>query len=234
MRIGRREHGGERAVRVRHATDRSVRHARAEGALVASRHRRHAGSARWASPSPARAATWRVSPRRPSATAMSMSSTGARRSSPTVVAPTSCCSWPRPIPPSATPGISLLLVDTDTPGFHVTRRLDKVGMLPERHGRARLRRHARPRRQPARRGGQGVHARSCGSCRASVSRPRPARARARSDTLDSTIEYVQHREAFGQPHRRLPVDPAQAGRDADDDRRRPRAHLRDGLASATR
>src|SRR5256885_6841337 len=26
-------------------------------------------------------------------------------------------------------GISLFLVDTDTPGFHVTRRLDKVGML---------------------------------------------------------------------------------------------------------
>ena len=77
-------------------------------------------------------------------------------------------------------GISLLLVDTDTPGFHVTRRLDKVGMLLERHRRARLRGHARPRRQPARRRGQGVHPDHVGAAGRASLGSRRARARARS------------------------------------------------------
>jgi citronellyl-CoA dehydrogenase len=93
-------------------------------------------------------------------------------------------------------GISLFLVDTDTPGFRVTRRLDKVGMWPSDTAELAFEDMHVPAANLLGEEGKGfLHimwelqgerlSAAAGAC-AGAQR-----------TLDATMEYVQNREAFG-------------------------------------
>ena len=94
-------------------------------------------------------------------------------------------------------GISLFLVDTATPGFHVTRRLEKVGMWPSDTAELLFDDMRVPAENLLGEEGRGFHqimwelqgerlAAAAGACAGAQL------------TLDQTIEYVQQREAFGQ------------------------------------
>ena len=94
-------------------------------------------------------------------------------------------------------GISLFLVDTDTPGFHVTRRLEKVGMLPSDTAELLFEDMRVPAENLLGEEGRGFHqimwelqgerlAAAAGACAGA------------QVTLDQTIEYTKQREAFGQ------------------------------------
>ena len=94
-------------------------------------------------------------------------------------------------------GISLFLVDTDTPGFHVTRRLEKVGMWPSDTAELLFDDMRVPAENLLGEEGKGFHqimwelqgerlAAAAGACAGAQL------------TLDETIEYTKQREAFGQ------------------------------------
>ena len=93
-------------------------------------------------------------------------------------------------------GISLFLVDTDTPGFHVTRRLEKVGMLPSDTAELLFEDMRIPAANLLGEEGQGFRhimwelqgerlSAAAGACAGA------------QHVLDQTLEYVQSREAFG-------------------------------------
>jgi alkylation response protein AidB-like acyl-CoA dehydrogenase len=93
-------------------------------------------------------------------------------------------------------GISLFLVDTDTPGFHVTRRLDKVGMLPSDTAELAFEDMRVPAANLLGEEGKGfLHimwelqgerlSAAAGACAGA------------QHTLEATIDYVTNREAFG-------------------------------------
>ena len=94
-------------------------------------------------------------------------------------------------------GISLFLVDTDTPGFHVTRRLEKVGMWPSDTAELLFDNMRVPAENLLGEEGRGFHqimwelqgerlAAAAGACAGAQL------------TLEQTIEYTKQREAFGQ------------------------------------
>ena len=93
-------------------------------------------------------------------------------------------------------GISLLLVDTDTPGFHVTRRLDKVGMLSSDTAELAFEDMRVPAASLLGEEGAGFNQIMWELQGERLSAAAGACAGAQH-TLESTIEYVQHREAFG-------------------------------------
>jgi citronellyl-CoA dehydrogenase len=93
-------------------------------------------------------------------------------------------------------GISLLLVDTDTPGFHVTRRLDKVGMLPSDTAELAFDDMRVPVANLLGEEGKGFTQIMWELQGERLSAAAGACAGAQR-TLDSTMEYVQQREAFG-------------------------------------
>jgi citronellyl-CoA dehydrogenase len=93
-------------------------------------------------------------------------------------------------------GISLLLVDTETPGFHVTRRLDKVGMLPSDTAELAFDDMRVPVANLLGEEGKGFTQIMWELQGERLSAAAGACAGAQR-TLDSTMEYVQHREAFG-------------------------------------
>ena len=93
-------------------------------------------------------------------------------------------------------GISLLLVDTDTPGFHVTRRLDKVGMLPSDTAELAFDDMHVPVANLLGKKGAGFNQIMWELQGERLSAAAGACAGAQH-TLDATIEYVQQREAFG-------------------------------------
>jgi citronellyl-CoA dehydrogenase len=93
-------------------------------------------------------------------------------------------------------GISLLLVDTDTPGFHVTRRLDKVGMLSSDTAELAFEEMRVPVANLLGEEGAGFNQIMWELQGERLSAAAGACAGAQH-TLDATIEYVQHREAFG-------------------------------------
>jgi alkylation response protein AidB-like acyl-CoA dehydrogenase len=93
-------------------------------------------------------------------------------------------------------GISLFLVDTDTPGFHVTRRLEKVGMLTSDTAELLFEDMRIPAANLLGEEGQGFRhimwelqgerlSAAAGACAGA------------QHVLEQTIEYVQSREAFG-------------------------------------
>ncbi|HLG00721.1 MAG TPA: acyl-CoA dehydrogenase family protein [Acidimicrobiia bacterium] len=94
-------------------------------------------------------------------------------------------------------GISLFLVDTDTPGFEVARRLDKVGMWSSDTAELRFTDMHVPAENLLGEEGKGFHqimwelqgerlAAAAGACAGAQS------------LIDMTIEYTKGREAFGQ------------------------------------
>jgi alkylation response protein AidB-like acyl-CoA dehydrogenase len=93
-------------------------------------------------------------------------------------------------------GISLLLVDTDTPGFHVTRRLEKVGMLSSDTAELAFDDMRVPAANLLGEEGAGFNQIMWELQGERLSAAAGACAGAQH-TLDATIEYVQHREAFG-------------------------------------
>ncbi len=93
-------------------------------------------------------------------------------------------------------GISLLLVDTDTPGFHVTRRLDKVGMLSSDTAELAFDDMRVPVANLLGEEGAGFNQIMWELQGERLSAAAGACAGAQH-TLDATIEYVQQREAFG-------------------------------------
>ena len=93
-------------------------------------------------------------------------------------------------------GISLLLVDTDTPGFHVTRRLEKVGMLSSDTAELAFDDMRVPASNLLGEEGAGFNQIMWELQGERLSAAAGACAGAQH-TLDATIEYVQHREAFG-------------------------------------
>ena len=93
-------------------------------------------------------------------------------------------------------GISLLLVDTDTPGFHVTRRLEKVGMLSSDTAELAFEDMRVPVANLLGEEGKGFTQIMWELQGERLSAAAGACAGAQH-TLDATIEYVQHREAFG-------------------------------------
>lgn len=93
-------------------------------------------------------------------------------------------------------GISLFLVDTDTPGFHVTRRLDKVGMLTSDTAELAFEDMRVPAANLLGEEGAGFNQIMWELQGERLSAAAGACAGAQQ-TLDATIEYVQHREAFG-------------------------------------
>jgi citronellyl-CoA dehydrogenase len=93
-------------------------------------------------------------------------------------------------------GISLLLVDTDTPGFHVTRRLDKVGMHSSDTAELAFEDMRVPVSNLLGEEGAGFTQIMWELQGERLSAAAGACAGAQH-TLDATIEYVQHREAFG-------------------------------------
>ena len=93
-------------------------------------------------------------------------------------------------------GISLLLVDTDTPGFHVTRRLDKVGMLSSDTAELAFDDMRVPVANLLGEEGAGFNQIMWELQGERLSAAAGACAGAQH-TLDATIEYVQNREAFG-------------------------------------
>ena len=93
-------------------------------------------------------------------------------------------------------GISLLLVDTDTPGFHVTRRLEKVGMLSSDTAELAFDDMRVPAANLLGEEGGGFNQIMWELQGERLSAAAGACAGAQH-TLDATIEYVQQREAFG-------------------------------------
>jgi citronellyl-CoA dehydrogenase len=93
-------------------------------------------------------------------------------------------------------GISLLLVDTDTPGFQVTRRLDKVGMLASDTAELAFDDMHVPVANLLGKEGAGFNQIMWELQGERLSAAAGACAGAQH-TLDATIEYVQQREAFG-------------------------------------
>ena len=93
-------------------------------------------------------------------------------------------------------GISLLLVDTDTPGFHVTRRLEKVGMLSSDTAELAFDDMRVPAANLLGEEGAGFNQIMWELQGERLSAAAGACAGAQH-TLDATIEYVQQREAFG-------------------------------------
>ena len=93
-------------------------------------------------------------------------------------------------------GISLFLVDTDTPGFHVTRRLDKVGMLPSDTAELLFEDMRIPAENLLGEEGQGFRHIMWELQGERLSAAAGACAGAQL-VLDQTREYVQGREAFG-------------------------------------
>jgi acyl-CoA dehydrogenase len=95
-------------------------------------------------------------------------------------------------------GISLIVVENGAPGFHKTRKLEKMGQHVGDTGRAVPGRLPRPGDEPARRRGQGL--------RVPDAQP-PARAADDRDfctdraeqILEKTLAYIKERKAFGQP-----------------------------------
>jgi citronellyl-CoA dehydrogenase len=94
-------------------------------------------------------------------------------------------------------GMSLFLVDTDTPGFHVEKRLDKVGMHTSDTAELRFEDMRVPAENLLGEEGKGFHnimwelqgerlSASAGACAGAQL------------VIDRTIEWVQEREAFGQ------------------------------------
>jgi alkylation response protein AidB-like acyl-CoA dehydrogenase len=95
-------------------------------------------------------------------------------------------------------GISLFLVDTDTPGFHVTRRLDKVGMWPSDTAELLFEDMRVPADNLLGEEGKGFHHIMWELQGERLSAAAGACAGAQL-TLDGTVEYVKSRDAFGQP-----------------------------------
>jgi len=93
-------------------------------------------------------------------------------------------------------GISLLLVDADTPGFHVTRRLDKVGMLSSDTAELAFDDMRVPVANLLGDEGAGFNQIMWELQGERLSAAAGACAGAQH-TLEATIDYVQHREAFG-------------------------------------
>ena len=138
-------------------------------------------SARSRSPSPTPAPTSRRSAPAPCATATCGASTARRCSSPTGRARTSSRCVAQTEPGSGHRGISLFIVDTSLPGVSVSRKLEKLGMLAQRHRRDRARRRRGPaRRAHRRRTGPGLRAADVAAAvRAARRRGRVRRSRRR-------------------------------------------------------
>jgi alkylation response protein AidB-like acyl-CoA dehydrogenase len=94
-------------------------------------------------------------------------------------------------------GISLLLVDTETPGFHVTRRLDKVGMWSSDTAELAFEEMRVPAANLLGEEGKGFHhimwelqgerlSAAAGACAGA------------QEVLRQTVAYTREREAFGQ------------------------------------
>jgi alkylation response protein AidB-like acyl-CoA dehydrogenase len=93
-------------------------------------------------------------------------------------------------------GISLFLVDSATPGFRVTRRLDKVGMLPSDTAELAFEDMRVPAANLLGEEGKGFTQIMWELQGERLSAAAGACAGAQL-TLDMTMEYAQHREAFG-------------------------------------
>lgn len=95
-------------------------------------------------------------------------------------------------------GISLFLVDTDTPGFHVEKRLDKVGMHSSDTAELRFDDMRVPAANLLGEEGKGFHQIMWELQGERLSAAAGACAGAQL-AIDRTIAWVQHRQAFGQP-----------------------------------
>ena len=102
-------------------------------------------------------------------------------------------------PEAGAKGISLLVVETDGPGFRRGRRLKKIGQRGAGHLRAVLRRTARPRREPARRRGQGFVPADAAAAAGAADRRGAVDRRDRSARCARRIAYTKERKAFGKP-----------------------------------
>ena len=96
-------------------------------------------------------------------------------------------------------GMSLLVVERDTPGFERGRNLDKVGMHAQDTAELFFSRRPRPRRQPSRRGGHRVPPARRPTCPRSGCRSPSPPWRQRGRRFERTLEYAKQRTAFGQP-----------------------------------
>jgi citronellyl-CoA dehydrogenase len=95
-------------------------------------------------------------------------------------------------------GISLFLVDTDSPGFHVEKRLDKVGMHSSDTAELRFEDMRIPSANLLGEEGKGFHQIMWELQGERLSAAAGACAGAQL-AIDRTIEWVQQRQAFGQP-----------------------------------
>ena len=127
-------------------------------------------------------------------------------------------------PEAGHPGISAFVVESDTPGFEVTRLEPKLGITRLDDGRARLRRLPRPRREPPRRGGRRLQDRDA--------HPRPLAPGIAAQGLgiaqgatDYALEYAKSRETMGKPIAEHQLIAAQARRHGDGLRGSPRTAL---------
>jgi alkylation response protein AidB-like acyl-CoA dehydrogenase len=95
-------------------------------------------------------------------------------------------------------GISLFLVDTDTPGFHVEKRLEKVGMHSSDTAELRFEDMRVPAANLLGEEGKGFHHIMWELQGERLSAAAGACAGAQL-AIDRTIDWVRQREAFGQP-----------------------------------
>ena len=126
-------------------------------------------------------------------------------------------------------GFSLFVVDKDSPGFHVSRKLEKLGMHSSDTAELTFEDVRVPAENLLGEEGKGFYhimwelqgERLIGAAGAVAGAQR---------VFDKTLEYAKERNAFGRPDRALPGDPPQARRDGDQDRDRAPDGLHDRLA----
>ena len=130
-------------------------------------------------------------------------------------------------------GFSLFVVDKDTPGFHVSRKLEKLGMHSSDTAELTFEDVRVPAENLARRGGQGLLPHHVGAPgRAPDRRRRLGRGRAARVRQDARVrEGAQRLRPADRP---LPGDPPQVRRDGDQDRGRAADGLHDRVARPER
>ena len=131
----------------------------------------------------------------------------ARCGSPTPATPTRCRCWSRPTrpPTPAHRGMSVLLVEADTPGYEVTRDIAEARLQGHRVLRGPARRRPGARRRSC---SAASRAAACSRCSrrwsGAGSTSPPARWASPSAAYDEALAYAEQRKAFGQPIARVP------------------------------
>ena len=234
-RVGRGD--DERAQLAADADAAQLRDRRAERALPQAdgarrdARRVRAVASRRPDPTPRRCA------RRPCATATTGFSTAPRAGSRAARTPTSSSPWRAPTPPTTgagARGISAFIVTPDLPGLQRRQEGRQDGPARVADGAAPLRRHARSRREPARRRGAGASSTRCSRSTTAGSASPRRRSASREAALRARARLRGGAQAVRQADQGIPGDPVQARRHGDARRVVARAAARRGRREGPR